>query len=419
MVKLKTVYVCQECGAQQGKWAGSCNGCNVWNSLVEDVINVGKVEEKKRSSLAGVPTVRKISDVDHNNTMRLVSGMSEFDRVLGGGLVAGSVVLLAGEPGIGKSTLMLQVMASLSNLAKISYIAGEESVEQIAMRAERLAHKLANVDFFSTTDLQEILAGLNASVPDLVVVDSISVVSDSELGSFPGSIPQVRSVTEKLIYFAKQNRVPVLLIGHVTKEGTLAGPRVMEHMVDTVLQFEGDRYQQLRLLRSLKNRFGSTQDVGVFEMDEKGLIELTNPGVVVLKGRPEQIIGSALAITMDGRRPFCVEIQALVTPSHFGYPKRVASGFDLNRMNLIIAVLEKHFGLRLGDKDVYLNVLGGLKIKEPGCDLAVLEAIRSSYSKEPLPGAKAFIGEVGLDGATRSPILAKIRQQEAQRLGLD
>jgi len=413
MAKLKAIYVCSNCGIQYGKWSGSCADCGEWNTLVEDVIDVS-VQKKQESQIKrnAQITVRKLSDLDGARMIRVETGIKEFDRVLGGGMVPGSLVLLAGEPGIGKSTLMLQVLAELSQLKSILYVAGEESVEQIGLRSDRLSHKLDNVDFLMETDLDTILGYLAENKPDLIVVDSVSVIYSESLGSFAGSIPQVRAVTEGFMQYAKQSQTPVLLVGHVTKDGSIAGPKVMEHLVDVVLHLEGDRYEEIRLLRALKNRFGSTQEVGVFQMDSEGLQAVESPGQKLLKERTGNVIGSALTVTIDGRRPFVLEVQALVSKSYFGYPKRSATGFDLNRLHMLIAVLEKYHGLKLGEQDVFVNVVGGIKIKEPGCDLAVMEAIKSSFKKEPLDGQQVFIGEVGLDGKVRDPYFKEIRLKE-------
>ncbi len=416
MAKLKSVYVCTECGETSAKWMGACAGCGGFNTLMEDVIQVlGKADAKQAKELAGSLTVRKLSGLSHLEVIRQKTNVFEVDRVLGGGFVPGSLTLLAGEPGIGKSTLMLKIVDKFKDFGRILYVAGEEAPEQIAIRAQRMGAELANVEFAMPNFFEEVVGFLEREPVDFVVIDSVSVMQSAEVSSLPGSITQVRAVTDLLLKVCKERLITAVLIGHVNKEGNIAGPRVLEHMVDTVLQFEGDRSDEVRLLRALKNRFGSTDEVGLLAMTETGIEEVINPAKQLLAGRNQNVIGSALTVTIDGRRPFVVEVQALVNKSYNPYPKRSSNGFDLNRLNMLIAVLEKYHGLKLNECDVYVNVVGGVKIKEPGCDLAIIEAIKSSYQKIPLPPQEVYLGEVGLDGKVRDPKLLKLRLKEVRR----
>jgi len=401
-MKLKTVYVCQSCEAQSTKWAGKCVQCGTWNSLIEDVINVGKAAKSPNivpRRQAGKPV--PVSEIKKSKD-RLSSGLSEMDQVLGGGFVDASLVLLSGEPGIGKSTITLQVVAHLSNqLEKVLYISGEESIEQVADRANRLGKTGEGLQLMYETNLENILASIESEKPEFLVIDSIQVMASSEVSGVAGGLSQVRYVTEMIMNAIKTHKIPTLLIGHVNKDGKIAGPKVLEHLVDTVLILEGERDQTLRMLRAVKNRFGSVSEVGLFQMEENGLIEMSNPGAYVLENRPQGAIGSCLTVTMEGNRPLLMEVQALVTTSNYGYPKRASSGFDRNRLELLIAVLQKHTSLNLADQDVYVNIVGGLKLKDPAADLAVCLAIASSLRKVALPEELVAFGEVGLTGEIR------------------
>ncbi|MFH1284079.1 MAG: DNA repair protein RadA [Candidatus Peregrinibacteria bacterium] len=417
-MKLKTIYVCQKCSYETSKWTGRCPQCEAWNSLTEDVINVG------RSDISKTPRKLKISPASpaplnkiKSDTKKILTGIGEFDRVIGDGIVPGSLTLLSGEPGIGKSTLTLQLANNIAKTEKTLLVSGEESVEQIANRAERLGLNEKNLTALNELNLETILETVRKEKPGFVIIDSIQVISSMDLPSSPGSITQVRYCTERLMETAKTTSIPVILIGHVTKDGTLAGPRVLEHLVDTVLHLEGDRFQQFRILRSAKNRFGSCSEVGIFEMTEKGMTEVKNPSQQFLEGRKENAIGSSITVAVEGTRPFLVEVQALVSTSPFGYPKRTANGFDLNRLQILIAVLEKHGRLSLQNQDVFVNVVGGIKLKEPASDLAVLMAIASSFLKKPINPSIAIFGEVGLSGELRKVSHFEKREKEANALG--
>jgi DNA repair protein RadA/Sms len=413
MSRLKTVYVCEQCAFQSPKWLGRCPGCDAWNSFQEDVV------EKSPDKAKAEGRVLSTSPLIHDERLetRINTNIEELNRVLGGGLVKGSLVLLSGEPGIGKSTLTLQICSEISrqNL-KVLYVSGEESQHQIASRAKRLGME-STVDFLGETQFDSILPTIESTRPECVIVDSIQVMYSSEVGSLAGSINQVRYCTEKLMEFAKRTATPVILIGHVTKDGNLAGPRVLEHLVDTVLFLEGERYQNLRLLRSMKNRFGPTHEVGIFEMDELGLKEVANPSELFLEGRKKDSFGSTITATVEGTRPLLLEVQALTNVTPFGYPKRAGSGFDNNRLQLLIAVIQKHLHLDLANQDVYVNIVGGFRLNEPAADLAVVMAIISSLTQEPLPAENLYIGEVGLSGELRSVSDLAKRIREAEKLG--
>lgn len=415
-MKLKTVYICKNCQFENQKWTGKCPECQSWNSFEEDVV-------EKRSSLSLSP--RKIQALSpsplnkvQGKTEKITTSIEEFDRVIGNGIVPGSLTLLSGEPGIGKSTLTLQIAGQLAQKNKVLLISGEESIEQIANRASRLKLNQENLQALNEFKLEPILETIKQEKPSIAIIDSIQVISSLDLPSGAGSITQVRYCTERIMELAKTTRTPIILIGHVTKDGNLAGPRVLEHLVDTVIHLEGDRYQNLRLLRAVKNRFGSCNEVGIFEMTENGMEEVKNPSEQLLEGRKENAIGSAITVTMEGTRPMLVEVQALVSTSPFGYPKRTANGFDLNRLQILIAVLEKYAKLNLQNQDVFINVVGGIKLKEPATDLAVLMAIASSLLKNPLPQSTAIFGEVGLSGELRRVSHSEKRQNEASKLGL-
>lgn len=424
-MKLKTIYICNSCQHESSKWIGQCPQCEKWNSFVEDVINIGA---PLKGSLSKTPRSLKIeaksptslgNQSSKAQTARLFTDIEEFDRVLGQGITPGSITLLSGEPGIGKSTLTLQIANNLAKKVKVLLISGEESVEQIFGRANRLNLEEKNLLVVNEYNLETILETIAKEKPGFIIIDSIQVISSMDFPGTAGSITQVRYCAEKLLEYSKTTNTSVVLIGHVTKDGTLAGPKVLEHLVDTVLLFEGDRFQQFRILRASKNRFGSCSEVGIFEMTENGLIEIKNPSKQFLEGRKENAIGSTITVAMEGTRPFLVEVQALVSTSAFGFPKRTANGFDLNRLQILIAVLEKYAKFNLQNQDVFINVVGGIKLSEPAADLAVLMAIASSFLKKPLPSNAAIFGEVGLSGELRKVSHTEIRKKEATKLGFN
>ncbi len=417
MVKSKTVYVCQECGASHAKWAGRCDACGAWNCLVEEAqdaappksMGAGKGAIIDFSALDGVP----------EDTYRLPCGIGELDRVLGGGLVPGSAVLIGGDPGIGKSTLLLQVVARLAKVGqRACYISGEESISQVQMRAGRLGLGKAEVELAAGTSVRDILTTLGkGATPDVLVVDSIQTMFVDSLDSAPGTVSQVRAASHELIRFAKKKNMAVILVGHVTKDGQIAGPRVLEHMVDAVLYFEGDRGQHFRILRTVKNRFGATDEIGVFEMTNEGLEEVANPSLLFLPERDTPVSGSAVFAGMEGTRPMLVEIQALVTPSGMANPRRAVVGWDSARLAMVLAVLEARAGVRLSDREVYLNIAGGLRVHEPAADLAAAAALLSACFDVPLPSGSLFFGEIGLSGEVRAVSGQEQRLKEAEKLG--
>ncbi len=413
----KSVFVCEKCGARSPRWAGQCPSCEEWNTLTEESV-APKVFGQKERPVGQIVEAATSEKLAATPLARIASGFAEVDRVLGGGVVPGSLILLGGEPGIGKSTLTLQMAAKFAEIVGKTLLAsGEESAEQIALRAVRLKNSHARLHIFSENTIENILATAEAEKPKLLVVDSVQVMSSLESGSMAGSIPQIRLVTERLLRFAKTTRTPIILIGHVTKDGDLAGPRLLSHLVDVVLTLEGDPHRDFRLLRTSKNRFGATSEVGVFEMKENGLVEVKNPSAAFLEGRAENPIGSCVAATVEGTRPLLVEVQALTSPSVFGYPKRAASGFDLNRLQLLVAVLQKHAGIKLDSSDVFVNVVGGFRLREPAADLAVALAIASSKKQIPLAVDLAAFGEIGLTGEIRFVSQTEKRSKEAKKMG--
>ncbi len=416
MAKAASRFVCQECGAVHPRWSGRCDACGAWNTIVEEA--VPDTAPKGVSSKGGKRVSFVGLDGESEQAPRRKTGIAELDRVLGGGLVKGSAVLVGGDPGIGKSTLLLQAAAALSKNARVAYISGEEAVDQIRMRATRLDLAKANVSLASATNVRDILATLDASdAPDLAVIDSIQTMYIDQLDSAPGTVAQVRASAAELIRLAKRRGVAVILVGHVTKEGTIAGPRVLEHMVDTVLYFEGERGHQFRILRAVKNRFGPTDEIGVFEMTDRGLTEVPNPSALFLAERRGEVSGAAVFAGMEGTRPVLVEIQALVAPSAYGTPRRAVIGWDSGRLAMVLAVLETRCGLAFGGADVYLNVAGGLRIAEPAADLAVAAALVSALTDTPVPGESVVFGEIGLSGEVRAVGQTEARLKEAAKLG--
>ena len=416
----KTVFFCQNCGHEESKWLGQCPACKEWNTFVEEKVTVSRGSTSAASE-AGKERVSKVvtlSSVSVEEDERIRTGIAELDRVLGGGIVQGSLVLVGGDPGIGKSTLLLQVCQRLSDAGKnVLYISGEESGKQIKLRANRMGTFSEHLYLLCETNLELIRQTIERQKPDMVVIDSIQTMYNEEVSSAPGSVSQVRESTNILMQLAKGMNISIFIVGHVTKEGTVAGPRVLEHMVDTVLYFEGDRHASYRILRGVKNRFGSTNEIGVFEMRKEGLVEVENPSEFMLSGRPEHASGSVVACAMEGTRPILMEIQALVCRSNFGMPRRTAAGLDFNRVNLFMAVLEKRDGLPLSNYDAYVNIAGGIRMNEPAADLGIVMAIASSYKNRPVPEDAIVFGEVGLSGEVRAVTMPEQRVAEARKLG--
>lgn len=419
MAKGKTVFYCQSCGYESAKWMGQCPGCREWNTFVEEPVIVSGGSNRKLTAIRREePTL--LSKVSRENNCRVSTEIQEFDRVLGGGIVSGSMVLVGGDPGIGKSTLLLQMCLLLvSRNHKVLYISGEESLQQIKIRADRLGDYSGDLMMLCETDLETIQEVIERIRPELVVIDSIQTMCKSDVSSAPGSVSQVRESTGVFMKIAKTLGVTVFIVGHVTKEGVVAGPRVLEHMVDTVLYFEGERHAAYRILRSVKNRFGSTNEIGVFEMGESGLREVLNPSQYLLDGRPEGASGSVVACLMEGTRPVMVEVQALVCRTNFNMPRRTAAGMDYNRVNLLMAVIEKRLGLSLANWDAYINIAGGMKLNAPALDLAVVAAIISSYKDLAIDEKTVIFGEVGLSGEVRGVSMAAQCVQEAKKLGFE
>lgn len=416
-MRKKTTYACQACGHQSARWLGRCPGCGEWNTLLEERTEMSALPAKTVRGLSGSGPV-PVTDVVTIQEDRYPTGLIELDRVLGGGLVPGSLVLVGGDPGIGKSTLLLQAAAALAaGIGKVLYVSGEESAQQIKMRAERIGALHTELLLMAETDMSLIEKVIQESKPRAVILDSIQTVYYPEVSSAPGSVAQVRECTGILMRLAKGTGIPVFVVGHVTKEGTLAGPRVLEHMVDTVLYFEGERHQAYRILRTVKNRFGSTNELGIFEMRGQGLAEILNPSELFMNQRPEAVAGSAIIPSLEGSRPLLVEIQALVCPTGFGNPRRMTSGIDYNRVALIMAVLERRVGLRLSNYDAYVSAVGGVKLDEPAADLAVALAITSSFRERPLQNNLVLVGEVGLTGEIRPVAGMDKRLHEAAKLG--
>ncbi|AYU53936.1 DNA repair protein RadA [Staphylococcus debuckii] len=417
MAKKKVIFECMACGYQSPKWMGKCPNCGAWNQMEE------VVEKKEAPSGRGMRTreqtakVTKLNQVQNETTPRIQTSSPEFDRVLGGGVVQGSLVLIGGDPGIGKSTLLLQICSALSQKKKVLYITGEESLNQTKLRADRLDEDSSNLNVFAETDLEVIKEAVKQTQPDLVVVDSIQTIYHPDINSAPGSVSQVRESTQILMGIAKQMNIATFIVGHVTKEGQIAGPRLLEHMVDTVLYFEGDEHHAYRILRAVKNRFGSTNEMGIFEMKHSGLKGVKNPSEMFLEERSTNVAGSTIVPTMEGTRPLLIEVQALVTPTTFNNPRRMATGIDHNRLNLLMAVLEKKESYLLQQQDAYIKVAGGVRLTEPAVDLAIIASIASSFKDQPVNGMDCYVGEVGLTGEVRRVSRIEQRVQEAAKLG--
>ena len=412
--KTSTMFFCNECGYESAKWLGKCPACNAWNTFVEEkVVKQGssKVVSAKKSDPVS------LSSIENIKISRIKSGFDELDRVLGGGFVKGSLTLLGGEPGIGKSTLILQICDKIQVEGKVLYVSGEESAEQIKIRADRLEIKNDDVIFLGETDINSIEETIDELQPMFVIIDSIQTMYSDDITSAPGSVSQVREITARIMKMCKMKSITTVIIGHVTKDGTIAGPRVLEHMVDTVLYIEGERYFSYRVLRGVKNRFGSTNEIGMFEMQNEGMVEITNPSSVLLTEREDNPAGSAIVASLEGTRPILIEIQALTATTVFGMPRRTANGIDYNRVTLLIAVLEKIGGINLSNQDVYMNIVGGIKISEPALDLGIILAVASSYKNISIPNDVAVIGEVGLTGEIRSVNMIEKRIKEVEKMG--
>ena len=424
MSKIKTAFFCQSCGYESTKWVGKCPGCQQWNTFVEELVQketkggkTGWTEYNGTTPVTNRKTIH-LNEVIAKEHPRMVTGDDELNRVLGGGIVPGSLVLVAGEPGIGKSTLFLQIGLQLKGVTTL-YISGEESEQQIKMRADRIKGHNDNFYLLTETGTQTIFSEIKKLKPQLIIVDSIQTLQSPFIDSSAGSVSQIRECAAEFQQFAKETDTPVFLIGHITKEGSIAGPKILEHMVDTVLQFEGDRHYAYRILRTLKNRFGSTAELGIYQMNETGMTAVTNPSEILITQKEDQLSGIAIAATMEGQRPLLIETQALVTQSVYGTPQRTVSGFDLRRMQLLLAVLEKRGGFHFGVKDVFLNIAGGLKVEDPSIDLAVLSALLSSYEDVSIPHSICFAGEVGLSGEIRAVNRIEQRIAEAEKLGFE
>jgi DNA repair protein RadA/Sms len=416
--KPKTVFTCQSCGYQTPKWMGKCPDCNSWQTFAEEPLKTGPAPFSRIGSISTVTQPVPIDSIELANEHRLLTGIREFDRVLGGGLVPGSLVLIGGDPGIGKSTLMLQALYGLASTGKkVLYVSGEESIKQIKLRSERLSTISGELLVVSEIDLEAIISMVDKVCPDVLVIDSIQTMFNGDLTSAPGSVSQVRESTMQLMILSKKTGIPTFLVGHVTKDGAIAGPRIMEHMVDTVLYFEGDRNHVFRILRAVKNRFGSTNEIGIFEMKEKGLDEVTNPSAVFLSERPENTPGSIVTASMEGTRPILIEIQGLTSGSSLGTPRRTILGLDQNRVSLLVAVMEKKLGFQLMGHDIFMNVAGGVKVDEPAVDMGIISAVASSFLDRPIASGTVVLGEVGLTGEVRAISHVEIRISEIKKMG--
>ena len=415
--KTKSVYICTECGYESAKWYGCCPGCGEWNCMEEDIRTPAQQKSVKTATKSVF--AQTINEISADDEIRFKTGMTELDRVLGGGIVKGSLVLLSGDPGIGKSTILLQICEYLGNNLRVLYVTGEESARQIKLRAKRLGVHTDNLLIMCQTDVQSIVEYIKSDKPDLIIVDSIQTMSVSEISSSPGSVTQVRESTNMYMHCAKDLGIPTIIVGHVNKDGNIAGPKVLEHIVDCVLYFEGERHLSYRILRAVKNRYGSTNEIGVFEMMDKGLVEVPNPSLMLISGKPKNTAGTCIACVMEGSRPILAEVQALIVSSNYGNARRMATGFDYNRMSMLLAVLEKRAGFFMNNCDAYINVVGGLRLDEPATDLSVALAMISSFKDTPIRDDTLVIGEIGLGGELRSVSNCEQRIKEAERLGFN
>ncbi len=416
-MKQKTVFFCTDCGTESPKWMGKCPGCGAWNTMTEEVVVTQPKGSQKSTTVASSSSPKTLSNISITEEERLSTGLLELDRVLGGGLVPGSLVLIGGDPGIGKSTILLQCCQHLGKDKKVLYISGEESQRQIKLRADRLSVNSENLQIYSETNMEQIIHCIYRENPDILIVDSVQTMFNPDISPAPGSVSQIRDVAATLMRIAKEESIATFLVGHVTKEGSIAGPKILEHIVDTVLYFEGEQQRAYRIIRAIKNRFGSTNEIGVFEMTSEGLEEIPNPSLALLSGRPEGEAGSCILCTMEGTRPVLAEVQALAASSSFGNPRRMATGVDLSRVLMLLAVMEKRLGMHISTYDIYVNVVGGLKMTEPAADLGVLLAIASSFRNKPLDDGLVAIGEVGLAGELRACNFLENRIAEAEKLG--
>ncbi len=416
-MKQKSIFVCADCGTESPKWMGKCPGCGAWNTMNEEIISEAPKGGHKATTIGSSAKPSLLQEISISEEIRIPTGFQELDRVLGGGIVPGSLVLLGGDPGIGKSTILLQMCGNLDKSKKVLYISGEESPRQIKLRADRLRIDSQNLKIYSETNMTNIISCIYQEQPDILIVDSVQTMFNPDISPAPGSVSQIRDVAATMMRIAKEESIATFLVGHVTKEGSIAGPKILEHIVDSVLYFEGEQHRAYRIIRAIKNRFGSTNEIGVFEMGAEGLVEIQNPSMALLSGRPEGEAGSCILCTMEGTRPVLAEVQALAAPTNFGNPRRMATGVDLSRVLMILAVMEKRLGIHVSSHDIYVNVVGGLKMMEPAVDLGILLAIVSSVRNKPLDSGLVAIGEVGLAGELRSCNFLENRIAEAEKLG--
>lgn len=417
MAKSKYIYVCSQCGGESPKWNGRCPACGAWNTLEEELSGTSSAASSSRSVPDLSDSILELENIGADTDVRYDTGIGELNRVLGGGLVKGSLVLLGGEPGIGKSTLLLQICQFLGEEHSVLYVSGEESARQLKLRADRLGVDTENLYILTATDAEAVAETIASCSPDIAVIDSVQTMSISRISSSPGSLTQVRECSNLFMHTAKKQEIPIIIVGHVNKDGAIAGPKVMEHIVDAVLYFEGERHQSYRLLRAVKNRFGSTNEIGVFEMRDKGLAEVENPSMTLLSGRPRNVSGNCVACIMEGSRPILAEVQALAAKTSYSAPRRMATGFDFNRLSILIAVLEKRLGIFMGSLDIYLNIVGGFRLDEPAADLPVAMALYSGIMDKPIDDELLSFGEIGLGGELRSVSHVSQRIREAERMG--